>query len=664
MISGCTRRFLNAVVAVVLAGCHAGCLWGSEPSDVFAARELTTEQALAVVTRQSTKPSLNDVKDEVDVSRLLAAAGLPAERIAAFRDAIRGLEPWPLLDASYHTRLVEFLLRTTDPRWLRMADEFAEVRYLPRLDRLSPEAASRLAGRDRPGSLVLLPALGRLDPETARALCHDRSIVVLPAITRLTPDLARAMAGGMLVSLPGLASLEPDAARPLLVTGEERLSAVLLTGLDDVPPALADVLASTRKLLVLRGPKRLDPATIELLAGNDQIRFDLGLVRELTPALAGRLASRSDGGMLRLPGVTTLTVATAERLAECSGGVSLPGLASLSPETAAMLARCQSGVELPGLATISPDVARALATCTGDVSLPGLQTIPPAVAAALPEWKGFVSLGGLRTLSEADARSLTATTAAIRLPGVTELSLDVATILGKVRWLELPGLRSLDAQTAAALAAGPGVLRLDGLTTLTPESAQGLVGQRGTLMLSGLTALDAAAARTLAAGRPVELRFGRPLRTLSPEAADSLAAHRGQVLLPGLADPPAEVADRLVQNEKILFDLGCYAARKTLTPEVAAALAKRHEEMSLDGIESFESRDAVKIATALAAKQGPLALPNLKKLSPKTLLALAAKEDLEMPPVEDLELIDEPDGSPTEDFVIPERLERRTKQAD
>jgi hypothetical protein len=54
-----------------------------------------------------------------------------------------------------------------------------------------------------------------------------------------------------------------------------------------------------------------------------------------------------------------------------------------------------------------------------------------------------------------------------------------------------------------------------------------------------------------------------------------------------------------------------------------------------------------------------LALPNLKKLSPKTLLALIEKEDIEIPLVETLELIDEPDGSSGDDFVIPESFQKR-----
>ena len=41
---------------------------------------------------------------------------------------------------------------------------------------------------------------------------------------------------------------------------------------------------------------------------------------------------------------------------------------------------------------------------------------------------------------------------------------------------------------------------------------------------------------------------------------------------------------------------------------------------------------------------------------PRTLSAPFEKEDVEIPRIETLELIPEPDGSPTDDFVIPARF--------
>jgi len=79
-------------------------------------------------------------------------------------------------------------------------------------------------------------------------------------------------------------------------------------------------------------------------------------------------------------------------------------------------------------------------------------------------------------------------------------------------------------------------------------------------------------------------------------------------------------------------------------------------------ITAFESRDSVAIARALATRKGPLKLPLLKKISPQTLSALIEKEDVEIPLIETLELIPEPDGSATDDFAIPEGFQEQQKR--
>ena len=102
------------------------------------------------------------------------------------------------------------------------------------------------------------------------------------------------------------------------------------------------------------------------------------------------------------------------------------------------------------------------------------------------------------------------------------------------------------------------------------------------------------------------------------------------------------------------------------TLDVATAKAIATSEKwngQLPAITAFESRDSIAIAQALATRTGPLSLPNLKKISPKTLTALIEKEDVEIPLIETLELIPEPDGSVTEDFVIPDGFQQRQSQA-
>ena len=173
----------------------------------------------------------------------------------------------------------------------------------------------------------------------------------------------------------------------------------------------------------------------------------------------------------------------------------------------------------------------------------------------------------------------------------------------------------LDLETAKALAEFKGeLLRLDGLTTLDPETAKALGEFKGeSLRLNGLTTLDPDAAKAL---------------------AESTAWNGDLELL------------------------------TTLDANTAKALAAAPRwDGRLPRLTALDSPDSVAIATALATRKGPLRLLNLKKISPKTLSALIAKEDVEIPLIETLELIPEPDGSETDDFVIPKEFEERQRQA-
>jgi hypothetical protein len=100
-----------------------------------------------------------------------------------------------------------------------------------------------------------------------------------------------------------------------------------------------------------------------------------------------------------------------------------------------------------------------------------------------------------------------------------------------------------------------------------------------------------------------------------------------------------------------------FAMRNPLTPNTALGLAAVWSG-DLSFITALDSRDSVAIAQALAKRPGPLSIRNLKKTSPKTLTALLKKEDVEIPLIETLELIQEPDGSVTEDFLIPEGFQK------
>jgi hypothetical protein len=156
-------------------------------------------------------------------------------------------------------------------------------------------------------------------------------------------------------------------------------------------------------------------------------------------------------------------------------------------------------------------------------------------------------------------------------------------------------------------------IRLDGLATLDADTVAALAAFKGhALSLNGLTALDGGTAAAVVGVK--SWTGGVPNLT----AIDAAAA-------------------------KVLAEADGWDGH-------------------LPGLTAFVSPDSVAVARALATRKGPLALPNLEKISPRTLSALIAKEDVDIPLIEKLKLIPEPDGSPTDDFVIPAWLQARQEQ--
>ena len=227
--------------------------------------------------------------------------------------------------------------------------------------------------------------------------------------------------------------------------------------------------------------------------------------------------------------------------------------------------------------------------------------------------------------------------------------------------LVLNGLTTLSDEAAGVLAQREGKIHLDGLTGLTHAAlAAKLVREHAALNLNSLTSLSDEAAGALAQNDGTlnkELRLDG-LKTLSTAAARALAGYdRNTLSLRGLTTLSAETARALAEFKGRVLSL---QGLTTLDADTAQALAAAAQwDGELPKLTAVDFPDSVAIAKALATRQGLLSLPNLDKISPKTLAALIEKRDVEMPPIEKLELIQEPDGSITEDFVIPDWLEQR-----
>ena len=405
-------------------------------------------------------------------------------------------------------------------------------------------------------------------------------------------------------------------------------------------------------------------------ASAGEIPTDTNAIEQLTPAEARKLVAEFPGANVKfapahdttittssrglpLSGLRSLDAETAKALAAYEGELVLGGLTSLDAAAAEALTNGKAySIYLHGLTELDADTARVLAASKKVQSwLSKLTTLDDAAAAALADFKvQDLYLDGLTVISPQVAQSLSRSAAVnLHLNGVTTLSLAAAQALagfGRGRDgtnLSLQGLTELDPETAAALAASKAWDgQLPHLATLDTATAQALAASAvQQFSLDGVTELDAKMARTLADCTCQFLSLGG-LATLDVETADALADYAGQMVL----------------KDSCRAD---FFRNNPLTPETARAYAALSGRMLCD-ITAFESTDSVAIARVFAAVNGPLALPNLKRISPKTLTALIEKKDVVIPLLETLEMIPEPDGSPTDDFIVPPGFQARQRQ--
>jgi len=217
----------------------------------------------------------------------------------------------------------------------------------------------------------------------------------------------------------------------------------------------------------------------------------------------------------------------------------------------------------------------------------------------------------------------------------------------------LPHLTTISPEAAAVVAACKTELQLDGLTALGPEVAEALEGYQGRMLsLNGLSTLTPAEAERLAKCRARTLMLNG-LKKLPVDVAAPLARFKGTLIFAGLSEIDAEAAVPLAAREEKVW---LHKLESLPSVGIARKVMECETEVGVDlsAITAFTSPDSVAIARYLAGTSGPLALLKLQKISPKTLSVLIEKRDIRIPPIETLELIREPDGSQTEDFVVPD----------
>jgi hypothetical protein len=548
--------------------------------------------------------------------------------------------------------------------------------FLP-LAVMSEEVATVFANNPLAGRLTL--GAGPISDSAFKILVESRVRIELPDTASLSDEQVRIMAaavdrvpGGPFgtrskFSLPMVTTLDSALLAETLLRSSDGLS-----GVTSISPAAAEALG--------RIP--------EAAAGKPNVGFNFPSLEELSPETARLLMNRRWAGISL--GAREAAPETVRRMVRQSSNVSL-GLTAITPEVAAAFGEMASDtvslgggtLAFPRLSELSPEAARALVTALnrgeevptfgglnrtpqlfiGGRGLAGIAPpLTPALARELARYRGRLSIAGLRgELSPEAAAALQAyrgPSIDLSGPAIDRLSPETAAELAKIPVkLDLP-LRVLDSVPLAKKLAGQSSLSLNDLTVLSDEAAQALARHERDLSLNGLTTLSAEAAKALSQHQALGLRLNG-LTTLSEEAAKALAQSKGLLSLNGLTTLSADTAQSLGQHQGDLS----LAGLTRLSAEAAKALAVADKWSGfLPRVTALDSLDAVAVAEALATKKGPLNLPGLRKISPKTLTALLQKEDVAIPLLEMLELIPEPDGSPTEDFVIPEGFQQRQKR--
>ena len=524
------------------------------------------------------------------------------------------------------------------------------------LTALSPDLAKRLATFAT--KFLFLDDVIELSTEAAQALAGFPGSVSLDGLTELSPELARALGDLRKRSLKGVTSLSPEAAAAVV---EGFQGNDLTLNLTSLPADTAKELAKGRyNSLFLDRLTELSDEAAAALGECSLTNLWLRRLTELSPGAAKGLAALKAAGQLgptlRLDSLRSLSLEAAEAFAASSiTYLELMGLKTLSAGTAKALARSKAfSGSLPGLTTLSADAAAALGTFAGNKSD-----------------GDKLNLFGLTTLDAEAARGLAAFRGNLELDGLTEIDPETAAALATYAGpkLSLRGLKSLSAETAKQLAkakAWDGDLR--SLREISDEAAAALAGFEGKgLTITGVPLSDRAV-QALAGFRGASLYLIVP--RLSDESVRALAAFKGESLsLAGLEQPPAELAGLLPEfacKNLSLHPWEFYlGGRQPVTPAdarlVAAYAGRLGKTCVLPKITGFETPDAVEVAEILAAAPGSLSIPNLKRVSPRTLTSLIEKGNIELPPIEFIELIQEPDGSPTDDFMVPKGFQLRQK---
>lgn len=307
-------------------------------------------------------------------------------------------------------------------------------------------------------------------------------------------------------------------------------------------------------------------------------------VTAITPEAAEGL-TRVQCRKLSFPAVKNLNVDAAMTLAPYKGGLLFDGLTELSDDLAETLsAHIGDQMSLAGVTKLTVPAAEAFANYGGGLNLSSIyDSTKPEAIHALALFQGtWLDISNIKHLEfEALLRfsaspaelflndglhistetAVEVVSARLKSPQDTYLFNDIIPLPPQVllcfadhdETMVLPGITSLDVQSADALSHCTGMLDLPNLHTLSEKTAEWLRDAKGALLLDGLYSLDEETARALSPHESLLSLTG--VEFWEPDALRALIEHTDGLALSFPNGFSEEIASILARNAGSLFML-------------------------------------------------------------------------------------------------------------
>lgn len=495
--------------------------------------------------------------------------------------------------------------------------------------------------------------LRELTPEFAAALARHKGSLAVHGPVAISEKCA-ALLGQHQSSLrlPDCRIASAAAVRSLCVGNKKSI----LLGIETITEDIAKELATYKGDVYFPNATRLDDEVATILKRHEGM-LELRFLRSMSPSTASALADKKGEWFARLGSADVplrLTTATAAELARTPDTIQINNVVC-EPDEASVLSALSRGRTGATIITASVGVERLICALGGAMRPPQADGPLPEIAHELTHC-GDLTIDREVRFSAEMAKALASRDGGRILIRPTGLSEPVATILAHHGGpLEISGpfddTKPDDAAVAAFLLCRHSI----GIpaTWLTASTIESVLRHRGGISITptGPVVIRLSTANGgIVADPPIQkwmshdlyerlLKYEGPLHLCSHVPAEMTALlplHRGPVALEVL--PQGEAAKPLLKCEGPLF----FTRDSSVTSiEAARVFAFAANRTTVCTSEHLIGPQSASMADIMVQRRGEISLPRLRYISVDALRILSQKEDVRLPPLEDLYILDE-----------------------